>query len=84
MLEKKGSDWGANVRIIGVSIDQDTGSLVPHFDPKKWALIKHYHSHHGEQYGVKWTDPRCLLFDTTGKIVFDGHPASRNLDLDID
>jgi hypothetical protein len=49
--------------------------------------VEHYHVKTdgctaSEDYGVNGV-PHVLLVDTTGKIVFIGHPASRNLEEDI-
>lgn len=49
--------------------------------------MEHYHVKTdgctaSEDYGVNGV-PHVLLVDTTGKIVFIGHPASRNLEEDI-
>lgn len=79
MLEKRGADWGNNLRIIGVSIDQAADAVVKHVDAKGWRKVEHYHragSKCSEEYGVRGV-PNVMLIDTNGKIVFKGHPASR-------
>jgi len=88
MLEKRGADWGENVRLIGLSIDQDKAKLVAHIDAKKWDKVEHYWSRNGTStadkiYGVQGV-PHCLLIDTHGKVVFVGHPSNRKLEEDID
>ena len=45
MLEKRAADWGSNVRIIGISIDQTKDIVVKHCEEKKWMSIEHYHRH---------------------------------------
>jgi len=88
MLEKRGGDWGDRVRLIGLSIDDDFNKLVSHIEEKKWTKVEHYHVRNGKctadnEYGVKGV-PHVLLVDTNGTIVYMGHPASRNLEEDID
>lgn len=84
MLEKRGSDWGDNVRFLGLSIDQDVNKLKTHIEDKKWKSIEHYHVSNGsctadKDYGVQGV-PHVLLVDTDGVIVFMGHPASRQIE----
>jgi hypothetical protein len=88
MLEKRGKDWGDKVRLIGLSIDKDTAIVKNHVEDKKWTSVEHYHVKTpgctaDKDYGVQGV-PHVLLVDTKGKIVFVGHPASRQLDQDID
>lgn len=86
MLEKRGQEWGSDVRIIGISIDQDKNKLKSHVNDKKWTSVEHYHragSKCSEQYSVNGV-PHVMLVDKTGTIVFKGHPASRDLEKDLD
>jgi len=87
MLTKRESDWGDKVKIIGISIDQTAEAVVKHVDTKGWKKPIHYHrakSDCSEQYAVRGV-PNVMLVDTTGKIVFKGHPASRkDLEADFD
>lgn len=88
MLEKRGKDWGSNVRLIGLSIDSDLDKLKNHVEDRKWTDVEHYWVRNGKctadnEYGVQGV-PHVLLIDTHGTIVFMGHPASRNIEEDID
>lgn len=88
MLEDRGKDWGDKVRLIGLSIDNDVGTVKNHVEAKKWTSVEHYHVRTpgctaDKEYGVNGV-PHVLLVDTKGKIVFMGHPASRKLEQDID
>jgi len=87
MLEKRGADWGSNVRIIGLSIDQTKDAVVKHCENKKWMSVEHYHrnkSNCSEVYGVRGV-PHVMLIDKQGKIAFKGHPANRkDLEADLD
>ena len=87
MLEKRGKDWGSNVRIIGLSIDGDKETVVKHCETKKWMSVEHYHRHKSdcsEVYGVRGV-PHVMLIDKNGKIAFKGHPANRpDLEKDLD
>jgi hypothetical protein len=47
--------------------------------------VEHYHragSTADQEYGVKGV-PHVVLIDTEGKVVYIGHPASRDLEKDI-
>ena len=88
MLEERGKDWGDKVRLIGLSIDKATAIVKNHVEDKKWTSVEHYHVRTpgctaDKDYGVQGV-PHVLLVDTQGKIVFVGHPASRQLEQDID
>ena len=88
MLESRGKDWGDKVRLIGLSIDNDAGTVKNHIESKDWKNVEHYHVRTAgctadKEYGVNGV-PHVLLVDTKGKIVFMGHPASRQIEKDID
>jgi len=79
MLTKHAEAWGGKVRIIGLSIDGAPETVVKKVEEKGWNKIEHYwrsKSDCSTVYGVKGV-PHVLLVDTTGKIVYKGHPASR-------
>ena len=42
MLEKRGTDWGNNVRIIGLSGDDTMKVLADRVKSKKWTNVEHY------------------------------------------
>ena len=82
MLETRGADWSDKVRIIGVSIDKTLELVVKHVTDKKWEKVEHYFkagSTCSEDYSVSGV-PHVVLIDTTGTIVFVGHPAQRKLE----
>ena len=86
MLEKNGARWKDKVRIMGVSIDQSPDAVVKHVKAKKWTTVEHFHkggSTADEDYGCQGV-PHVVLVDTTGKVVYIGHPASRELEKDIE
>lgn len=87
MLEKKGAEWGKEVRIIGLSIDQGKDVVAKHVESKGWTGPEHFwraKSDCSEVYGVKGV-PHVMLIDKSGTIVFKGHPATRpNLEKDLD
>ncbi len=88
MLEERGKDWGDKVRLIGLSIDNSAAIVKKHVEDKNWTAVEHYHVRTpgctaDKDYGVQGV-PHVLLIDTKGKIVFVGHPASRQLEQDID
>ncbi len=82
MLEHHGERWGDKVRILGISIDQTVEAVAKHVKAKKWEKVEHFHrggSTADTDYGVQGV-PHVVLIDTNGKIVYVGHPASRNLE----
>lgn len=87
MLSKRGADWGDKVKIIGISIDKTAEAVVKHIESKDWNRPIHYHrakSNCSDVYQVKGV-PHVMLLDTTGKIVYKGHPAGRpDLEADFD
>jgi len=87
MLTKRGAEWGDKVKIIGISIDQAAEAVVKHVEAKDWRRPIHYHrakSNCSDVYQVRGV-PHVMLLDTTGKIVFKGHPAGRpDLEADFD
>lgn len=88
MLEEHGAKWGDKVRLIGLSIDNDAPTVKQHVEDKKWTSVEHYHVRTAgctadKDYGVAGV-PHVLLVDTNGKIVFVGHPASREIEKDIE
>jgi len=81
MLEHNGESWGDKVRIVGISIDQTVEAVTKHVKAKKWEKVEHFHragSTSSTDYGAKGV-PHVVLIDTHGKIVYIGHPASRDL-----
>lgn len=79
MLTKNGSEWGDNVRIIGIAIDNDCQAVAKHVDQKGWEKIEHYWNSTSDcicEYMVKGV-PHVMLLDKDGNIVFKGHPTSR-------
>jgi hypothetical protein len=63
-------------------------AVKKHVEDKNWTSVEHYHVRTegctaDKDYGVQGV-PHVLLVDKSGKIVFIGHPASRELEKDID
>ena len=85
MLEHNGAKWGDKVRICGISIDNDIPTVNNHVKAKKWESVEHFHrggSTASEDFGASGV-PHVVLVDTHGKIAFIGHPATRDLEKDI-
>ena len=81
MLEQNAEKWGDKVKIFGLSIDQDVNSLKSKVTDKNWLKPIQLHARNGTCKADKMFSfrgiPFCVLIDTEGKIVFQGHPASR-------
>jgi len=85
MLKKNKDEWGDNVKIIGISIDQTKEAVAKHIEDKDWKRPVHYwraKSDCSQQYSVSGV-PNVMIIDKKGMIVFKGHPASRP-DLEAD
>jgi thiol-disulfide isomerase/thioredoxin len=48
MLTKNKENWGSNVRIIGLSIDNSPDVVKKHVEAKGWGAVEHYHVSNGE------------------------------------
>ena len=87
MLKKRAKDWGTNVRIIGINIDETNENVLQHCENKNWMSVEHYHrdsSSCTEVYNVP-SVPHVMLIDKQGKIAFMGNPAKReDLEKDFD
>jgi len=86
MLAHRGADWGDKVRIIGISIDDSADTVASHVTKNGWTKVEHYHqadSDASEKYGSGGV-PHVFLVDNEGTVVFKGHPATRDLEKDID
>ena len=86
MLTKHaGDDAWKNVRIIGISLDQDTGAVNARVAEKGWDKPEMYWRNQN-QFG-DWNFrgiPHVALIDKNGKIVFKDHPMKCNLEEEID
>jgi len=79
MLTEHAEAWGGKVRILGVSIDKSSDTVVKHVEAKGWNKVEHYwrsDSDCSKVYSVSGV-PHVMLINTEGKIVFKGHPANR-------
>ena len=84
MLVKNEGKW-ADVRIIGLSIDDDAASVKSHVESKGWTKPEHYqvgNSGVSDSWGISGV-PHCALVNKAGEIVWRGHPASVDLEAEI-
>jgi hypothetical protein len=66
MLTEHEAAWGGKVKIIGLSIDKDSDTVVKHVEAKGWNKPDHYwraKSSCSDMYGVRGV-PHVLLIDT--------------------
>lgn len=85
MLAKHSEDWKDNVRIIGISIDQEADKVMPHVKKHGYGRVEHYlraSSTCDDDYNVEGV-PHVVLVDRKGKIQYIGHPMKTNLEEDI-
>merc|ERR1711957_416739 len=88
MLAKGKETWKDKVRIVGLGTDQGRDALLTRIKEKNWTKIEHYWVSNGTctasaDFGAGGI-PHCLLVDTTGTIVWSGHPMSIPLEDRID
>ena len=85
LLAKRGQDWGAKVRIIGLNIDLDLVKVRQHMkeQPQGSGIEQYWSSSTSDIYRVSEL-PHVILVDGSGKIVFVGDPSKRKLENDID
>jgi len=88
MLAKGKENWTDKVRIVGLGTDQGEEALKARITEKAWTKIEHYWVANGKctasaDFGAGGI-PHCLLVDTTGTIVWSGHPQSEPLEDRID
>ena len=67
LLSQNKSRWGENVRIIGLSIDNDMEALRDKIKSKKWTDVEHYNVKFGvceadKEYGLNGV-PHIVLID---------------------
>jgi len=88
MLKKEKPNWADKVRLIGLSIDNDAPTVKNHVESRDWKKVEHYHVGNGKCEASKEMGsggvPHVLLVDTTGHIVYKGHPSSIDLEAEID
>ena len=84
MVTKNADKW-SSVRIIGLSIDDDVATVRSHVTAKGWTSVEHYQDnggHASDAWGVTGV-PHCVLIGKDGKITWRGHPASVDLEVQI-
>lgn len=79
-------DW-QNVRIIGLSIDQNKATVSEHIKKNGWSSVEHYWaSAKGCTASDDWEVtgiPHCILIDRYGNPTWKGHPQSINVEEEI-
>jgi hypothetical protein len=48
MLAKNAATWGDRVRLIGLSIDGDAGTVKNHVESKQWTKVEHWWIRNGK------------------------------------
>ena len=79
------ADWAGKVRIIGLSIDDSASTVKSHVTAKGWTSVEHYQqgdSGAADAWGITGV-PHCALVNKEGTIVWRGHPASVDLQAEI-
>lgn len=83
---KAKNDW-QNVRIIGLSIDQNKSTVSELIKKNGWTSVEHYWaSAKGCTAADDWQVtgvPHCILIDRHGNQTWNGHPSSINVEEEI-
>ena len=77
--------WAGKVRIIGLSIDDDAATVRNHVNTRGWTAVEHYqngNSGAADNWNITGV-PHCALVNKDGTIVWRGHPASVDLQAEI-
>jgi len=88
MLEKNEEKWKGKARIVGISLDDSIEDVEKRVNERNWHKVEHYHAPGGfrspaaSQFGISGI-PCVFLVDKKGIIRFRGHPASCNLEEEI-
>lgn len=86
MLVHNAEKWKDRVRIVALSVDDEKETVVKRIKDKNWDKIEHYKlsGWDKDHPAIKWFKvrgiPKVALVDTSGKIVYIGHPSSINLE----
>lgn len=91
-LMAKRSDWKDKAVIIGASIDNTIDIIKDHVNKKQWTNVLQTYCSEGEpgwqceavkRYAVRGV-PTAFLIDTDGRITWTGHPATIDVEAEID
>jgi len=86
------TDWQGNAVIVGASIDNTIDIIKEHVGKREWTNVLQVHCGEGDpgwgcdaikKYAVTGV-PTCFLIDREGKIAWTGHPASIDVEAQID
>lgn len=88
ILKKRGADWAGKATIIGLSCDDEIETLRGHVAKKGWENVPHVWSSGWENPGFDAYKisgvPTMVIIDQQGRIAKRGHPASMNVEKEID
>ncbi len=89
-LVRRRTDWESRVAMLGLSIDADLETIRAHVERTGWNAVRQlfcgegaWESAPARTFGIRAV-PTALLVDSSGKIVWRGHPASIDLEARID
>lgn len=92
IMERRRSDWAGKAVILGLSIDSGLEKLQNHVRTREWLNVRHLWCGEGSSgfrstaaltYGIDGI-PSALLIDRDGRIVWRGHPASFDVEREIE
>jgi len=92
IASKRKDDWANRALLLCVSIDEKKEHVINHVRTRGWLAVRHLWCHKGEpgwksdaakKYGITGV-PTALLIDQSGHIVWRGHPASFDIEANID
>jgi thiol-disulfide isomerase/thioredoxin len=79
-VEKQPASWRKQVVVLTVSLDESKEAVLSHLQRRGWDKFARHTWDEGQraaqQYGVTGI-PTAFLIDPRGKVVWSGHPTSR-------
>ncbi len=90
VLVRRRSDWQSRVAALGLSIDTDLETIRAHVERTGWNAVRQlfcgegaWESAPARTLGIRAV-PTALLVESSGKIVWRGHPDSIDVEAKID
>jgi len=92
MASKRKNDWTDKAALLCISIDEKKEHVINYVRNRGWLAVRQLWCHKDEpgwksdaaqKYGITGV-PTALLIDQSGNIVWRGHPASFDIETNID
>jgi hypothetical protein len=87
-MAERGSAWTGRAAIVGVSIDDEIGTIREHVERRGWTHVRQvwcegaWRSDGAMRYAVRGV-PSAFLIDREGVVAWAGHPAELHVEARI-